>query len=158
MTAHDFVMSNMKKNESFGVEGYLLAKTMTNFDKALATKIHAGKKRTFVDDAVKSKKHVPDANYNVSIDWTKDKKANFNKDFRHTIPTDIERKAKKDTKPEPLTYKPEHRLVEPKIKGAFNLKGKRDDTSFLAEPMMKGHSSPKYHDKKHHLVEKRITA
>ena len=91
MTARDFVMSSMKKNESFGVDGYLLAKTMTNFDKPLAARIHAGKKKTFVDDAVKVKKHVPDANYNVSIDWTKDKKSNLCKDFRHTIPTDIER-------------------------------------------------------------------
>lgn len=55
------------------------------------------------------------------------------------------------------TYSPRHRLVEPTVKGAFNFKGKRDDTSFLAEPVFKGHSSPKFHDKNHALVEKRVT-
>ena len=91
MTARDFVMSNMGKKEAFGVEGYHLAKTMTNFDKGLTTQIHPGKKYTFVDDAVKSKKFVPDAKYNVSIDWAKDRRANFSKDMRHTIPSDIAR-------------------------------------------------------------------
>ena len=116
-----------------------------------------GKKKTFVDDAIKFKRHVPAANYNVSFDWTVDKHNNFSKDKRHTLATDIERLAKKDLKPEPHTYSPRHRLVEATVKGAFNFKGKRDDTSFLAEPVFRGHTSPKFHDKKHSLVEKRVT-
>ena len=92
MTARDFVMATLKKdNDQFGVDGYLLAKTMTKFDKPLVTRIHNGKKKTFVDMEVKAKKHVPDAHYNVSIDWTANKKSNFNRDMRHTIPTDIAR-------------------------------------------------------------------
>ena len=61
-------------------------------------------------------------------------------------------------KPEPATYKVEHKHVTPRIKGAFNLKGKRDDTSFLAEPMFVGSNSPRFYEKKHGLTEKRITA
>ena len=130
---------------------------MTRFDHPLVTKIHSGKKKTFIDDEVKVRKHVPDAKYNVSIDWSSDKRPNFNKDMRHTLATDIERKAKRESRPEPQTYSPRHKLVEPGLQGAFNFKGKRDDTSFLADPTYRGHISPRFHDKKHDLVEKRTT-
>lgn len=73
------------------MEGYELNRTTTKFDGPLVTKIHAGKKKTFVDDAIKFKKHVPDANYNISFDWIAAKHPNFNKDKRHTLATDIER-------------------------------------------------------------------
>lgn len=125
MNARDFALQSMRKAESVGVEGYFLAKTITNFDKPLAAKIHAGKKKTFIDEAVTGKKHVPDANYNVLIDWTSSKKSNFARDMRHTLATDIERHAKRTTKPEPSTYSPKHALVEPRMTGAFNLKSNR---------------------------------
>ena len=131
---------------------------MTNFDKPLSTRIHPGKKKTFVDDEVKRKSIVPDAKYNLSYDWAKNKTPNFNKEFRGTIATDIEKSAKKHTRPEAATYKIQDRLVHPRVKGAFNLKGNRDDTSFLAEPMVSGHNSPRFYEKSHSLVEKRITA
>ena len=69
MTAREFVMQTVKKEDSFGVEGYFLAKTLTSFDKPLVTKIHAGKKKTFVDDEVKLKSHVPGAKYEVQPIW-----------------------------------------------------------------------------------------
>lgn len=132
MTARDFVMSSMKKDSNFGVQGYNLAKTLTCFDGPLVTKIHSGKKKTFVDDAVKEKLFVPDAKYNVTIDWAKNKKSDFAKGKRHTLATDAENFAKKFTKPEPSTYKINEKHVVPKVVGAFNLKGKLEDTSFLA--------------------------
>ena len=102
--------------------------------------------------------HVPAAYYNIMTDWA-DKKANpFNKDKRHTLATDIEKQAKKEPKPEVHTYSPRHHLVEAKVLGAFNLKGKRADTSFLAEPVYAGCNSPKYHDKKHTQTESRVTS
>ena len=55
MTTREFVITNMKQNEEFGVEGYFLAKTLTNFDKSLYTKMHPGKKKTFIDDVLKVK-------------------------------------------------------------------------------------------------------
>jgi hypothetical protein len=159
MTAKDFVRSTLRKNESFGIEGYHLAKTLTNFDGPLVTRIHAGKKKTYIDDYVKEKRHVPDSKYNITTDWAAGpKKANFNKDMRHTLATDIERLAKKVMRPEPSTYKPSHRLTEPSVLGAFNMKGNRDDTSFLAQLMFKGATSPRFHDKKHDLTEKRISS
>ena len=157
MTSREYVISQLQKNQDYGVEGYELKRTLTKFDGPLVTKIHAGKKKTFVDDAIRFKKHVPDANYNVQYDWIAEKHPNFNKDKRHTIATDIQRKAERDSKPEPHTYSPRHQLVEPSLKGAFNFKGKRGDTSFLAEPVFRGHTSPKYHEKNHSLVEKRST-
>ena len=42
MTARDFVMQSMKKDNEFGVDGYNLATTMTNFDKPICTKLVSG--------------------------------------------------------------------------------------------------------------------
>jgi len=130
---------------------------MTPFDKPFSTKIHPGKKKTFIDECIKTKSFVPSANYSIpGYDWALNKKSDFNKDFRHTLATDIERKAKKELKPEPSTYNPCHRPVENKVLGAFNFKGKREDTSFLAEPALKGHESPRFHDVKHLVTEKKV--
>ncbi len=71
--------------------------------------------------------------------------------------TEAERLTKKFTIPEPPTYNIKHNLVEPKSKGAYNLKSSREDTSFLATPMFNGSNSPRFHDKNHKLVEKRVT-
>ena len=129
-------MQSMKKDNEFGVDGYNLATTMTNFDKPICTKLVSGQKKTFVDDAVKAKRHVPDAKYDVSLNWVApNKRSNFCKDKRHTIATDIERVTKRETRPNQHTYSPSHKLVEPKVLASLNMKGKRDDTSFLAQPM-----------------------
>ena len=159
MTAREYVLTTMKKNDTMGgIQGYTMTKPFTKFDKPLDVLIHAGKKKTFVDDEVKMKSFVPEAKYNVSIDWTKNKRSNFSKDMRHTLATDIERKAKRDHKPEPTTYSPKHALVEPKVKAALNLKAKKDDSSFLADSMFKGSSSPRFYQNNHSLVEKRVTS
>ena len=81
---------------------------------------------------------MPPANYNIAYDWTIRSKSNFSKDKRHTIATDIEKYTKREARPEPPTYSPRHTPVEKRVVGAFNLKGKRDDTSFLAEPVLAG--------------------
>ena len=107
MTAREFVMQNVKKEDSFGVEGYFLAKTLTSFDKPLVTKIHSGKKKTFVDDEVKLHNFVPGAKYEVMPTWNQPRqKSNLCKDKRHTIATDIERECKRETRPEAPTYSP----------------------------------------------------
>ena len=134
-----------------------MAKTLTNFDQPLVARIHAGQKKTFVDHEVRLRRDVPGAKYEVLPPWNPpEKKSNLCKDRRHTIATDIEDVSKRETRPEPQTYSPRHQLVEPKVKAVLNLKGKRDDTSFLAEPMLAGQRSPKFYDKKHALVEKRL--
>ena len=95
MTAREYVLTAMQKNEGAlaGVPGYHMTKPFTKFDGPLVTRIHPGTKKTFIDYEVKRKNSVPDAKYNVSYDWTAHKKANFSLDKRHTLATDIERKA-----------------------------------------------------------------
>ena len=122
MTAREYVFSGMKKYENnTGVDGYRMTKPFTNFDGPLVKKIHAGKNETYIDLVVKAKSIVPEAKYDISYDWMMNKRSNFSKDKRHTLATDIERKAKKDLKPEPGTYSPRHKLVDPTLKGCFNL-------------------------------------
>lgn len=159
MTVREFVLSSMKKSDSplGGIQGYTMMKPVTKLDKPLDVMIRPGKKKTFVDDEVKLKSFVPEAKYNVSIDWTRNTRSNFNKDRRHTLASDIERKAQRVPIPEPTTYSLNHRLVEPKVTGALNLKAKKTDTSFLADPIFKGSNSPRFYEPKHSLVEKRVT-
>ena len=100
----------------------------------MVAKIHAGTKKTFVDYEIKSKKHVPDANYNVRTSLeNKRQRSNWCKDMRHTLATDCEKLSKKLNFPEPSTYKPTHKATEPRVVGAFNLKGARADHSFVAD-------------------------
>ena len=158
ITAREYVLTAMKKNETLGgVQGYNMTKPTTNFDRPLFTKIHAGTKKTFIDQEVKLKNAVPDAKYDVSYDWTRNKKSDFSIDKRHTLATDIQRQAERDTKPEPPTYSPKHKLVERTLPGAFNFKSDRTETGFLADPICAGQKSPRFYDKKHSLVEKRVT-
>ena len=105
---------------------------------------------------MRAKSIVPEAKYNVSYDWSSNNRSNFSKATRHTMATDIERKAKRDLKPDPSTYSPTHKGVEPILKGAFNLQADRTDTGFLAEPLYAGQKSPRFYDKRHSLVEKRV--
>lgn len=67
-----------------------MPKPFTKFDQPLETKIHAGKKKTYIDYEIKMKSVVPDAKYDLTIDWTQNKRSNFAKDMRHTMATDAE--------------------------------------------------------------------
>ena len=58
-------------------------------------------------------------------------------------------------KPDPSSYKISHKVTEKKPIGAFNLKGLRDHTSFLADPQFKGSISPRFHNVNHKHVHKR---
>ena len=139
MTAREYVLTAMQKNDAIGgVPGYNMTKPFTRFDQPLVTRIHKGTKKTFIDHEVKLKNAVPDAKYDVSIDWTRHKKSNFSMDKRHTLATDIERKAKRETKPEPPSYSPTHKLVERSLPGAFNFQANRTETGFLADPIFAG--------------------
>ena len=107
-----------------GVKGYTLRKTL-EMDKPRASVILPYKKTTFVDEAVKMKKFVPCAHYDV-IPNMKDKntRSGLPKGPRSTIATDAERLARKSPQPECGTYKPNFTPTEKRILGCFNLKGK----------------------------------
>ena len=47
--------------------------------------------------------------------------------------------------------------MERTLPGAFNFKADRTETGFLADPIFTGQKSPRFYDKKHSLVEKRVT-
>ena len=134
MTAKDFVMTSMNKNSTFGIQGYELVRTRTNFDKdGISRRINPGdnipnSKKTFVDDITRITSLVPGSKYKISYDWSgrgidgsNTLRPDFSKEFRHTMATDIERKAEKDQFAEPCTYSPRHKLVQKSLKGCYVL-------------------------------------
>ena len=137
MTAREFAVANLRDSDGLGVQGYTVRRTL-EVEKARAAVMFPYKKHTFVDDAIKDKKWVPDAKYDV-IPSMKDKntRSGMCKDKRHTIASDIERWAKKIKMPDQGAYKPSFSLTEKRKLGCFKFKGSLDDTSFLAEPMFK---------------------
>ena len=93
-----------------------------------------GPKKTFVDEAIKAKKHVPANNYNVSGDLAKNnKKSGLCKSPRHTVAGEIEHKAKRTNSPSPDAYAPIEKHVTRRVLGAFNLKGALEHTSFISD-------------------------
>ena len=68
------------------MEGYYLPDTVL-VDKPLHSKIFPGKKFTYIDEAVKAKKHVPSANYEIMGNMIiKGHKSNLEKCVRMTMP------------------------------------------------------------------------
>jgi hypothetical protein len=135
MSVRDYVVTSMgpKADKDFGVNGYAIPKPWP-LEAPLSTIIHSGQKKTFVDYEIKSKQFVPDAKYDVRGNLAdKRAKSDWNKDKRHTLATDVERINKKLNFPEPSSYKPAHKYTEPRVVGAFNLKGKREDSSFISD-------------------------
>ena len=63
MTAREYATANLRLDE-MGVKGYTLRKTL-EMDKPRASVILPYKKTTFIDEAIRDKKFVPDAHYDV---------------------------------------------------------------------------------------------
>ena len=126
MTVKEFVQSSLKQKEEFGIAGYNLVKT-TALDKPYKAIVLGAPKKTFVDFEVKRKSFVPDAKYEVRTEMEDKKhKSDWAKFDRVLIATDIQNLAKKESRPDPGTYKLGHKYTEKKALGAFNLKGTRD--------------------------------
>ncbi len=84
----------------------------TELDKPLLSKIFPGKKKTFIDDAVKEKAHVPPAKYEIYSDIINVKrKSNLDKGPRNTLADEIVKYNKKNAFPAPVAYSPNHSLV-----------------------------------------------
>ena len=72
---------------------------------------------------------MPGAKYKIAYNWDgrgpdgdKVLRPDFSKEFRHTMATEIERKAEKDNiTAEPCTYSPRHKLVQKSLKGCYYL-------------------------------------
>ena len=60
--------------------------------------------------------------------------------------------------PGPGAHSLNERLVKRRILGAFNIKSERDDTSYIGEAQYFGANSPKFHNPKFDITEKKIIA
>jgi hypothetical protein len=108
---------------------------------------------------VKLKKHVPDTFYNVVGNMAStNTKSNLTKSPRTLLSDEIARWNKLNLIPGPGAHTLNEKLVKPRILGAFNLKSQRDDTSYLGEAQYFGANSPKFHNPKYDITEKKIIA
>jgi hypothetical protein len=146
------------KKSSFGVEGYYL-RTTCELDKPLSMRWKPGKRPNFLDEAVKLKKHMPDTFYNVEGNMAvQNTKSNLSKSPRTLLSDEIARWNKLNMIPGPGAHSLNERLVKRRILGAFNLKSERDDTSYIGEAQYFGANSPKFHNPKFDITEKKIIA
>ena len=100
MTAREYALANLKEADGIGIRGYSCRKTL-ELNKPRVSAILPYKKTTFIDEAIRSKKHVPPSNYDV-IPNLRDKntKSAMPKSFRHTIASDCEKFAKRNPRPD----------------------------------------------------------
>ena len=127
MNAREFATASLRGGdlEGMGVKGYTLRKTL-EMDKPRVSVIMPYKKPTFLDEAIKAKKHVPEANYNVIPDMRdKNVRSGLPKGRRSLISDDIMASARRSPQPDQGSYKPNFTLTEKRKIGAFNLKGSR---------------------------------
>jgi hypothetical protein len=116
-----------KKMSQVGIPGYDMKLWHHDIDKPIVFGIHKEiKPRHYLDDLLKSKKHVPDAKYQIAKDFIFKQNMLHGKSPRITLPVEIEKREKKYRLPEPATYKPNHRLVEGKLLGCFGFKSGRN--------------------------------
>jgi len=81
----------------------------TELDKPLVARIWPGKKKTFLDDAVKEKEHVPPAKYDIPSDLVNvRRRSNLDKGPRLTLADEIANYNKKNAFPAPVAYSPNH--------------------------------------------------
>ena len=89
MSIDDYVQFGLKGSTDFGIQGYKVAYTC-ELDKPQIKKIHPGKRTTYLDDAMKSKKFVPPAKYEIMGDLVDKKhKSKIDKAKRKTMADEI---------------------------------------------------------------------
>ena len=125
LTVKDYVQTVNGSSAEFGIQGYYLQKTNA-FDKTLNSRIWPGKKETYIDEAIKAKRGIPAANYNVMGDMIiKGHKSNLDKGERKTLPVEIALQAKKNNFPAPHHYNPNHKHTEKVSGSCLEYKGER---------------------------------
>lgn len=84
---------NRRAHPPFGIEGYQLTKTDVYTNRPLTTKFTKFKVPGFVDQAIKAKKWMPPADYDVAKDWAKSAKTSprgaFLKSPRKTFTVEV---------------------------------------------------------------------
>ena len=109
VSVNDVVKSlNRRAHPPFGIEGYYITKTDVYTSRPLTTKFTKFKLPSYIDDAVKAKKWMPPADYNVTLDWAKSAKNSprgaFLKNPRKTFTVEVADEHKKRAFPGPAEY------------------------------------------------------
>ena len=127
MNAREFATASLQRGnlEGMGIQGYTIRKTC-EMDKPRISVIMPYKKPTFLDEAIKLKRFVPDANYEVVKDMKdKNERSALPKGQRVLMSDEIAKSARRSPQPESCSYKPLYTLTEKRKLGAFNLKENR---------------------------------
>ena len=114
MTAREFATSSLKgaEIENMGVQGYTVRKTV-EMDKPRITVFKPSKKSTFLDEVIRMKRHVPDADYEVTSDIKeKDTRSGLPKGQRSLLSDEIANQARRSPQPDFGTYKPLYSITE----------------------------------------------
>ena len=102
---------------------------------------------------------MPDTFYKVEGNLaSENKKGNLSKSPRTLLSDEIARWNKLNLIPGPGAHTLNEKHTRPRILGAFNLKGERDDTSYIGEAQYFGANSPKFHNAKFDLTEEKVRA
>ena len=85
------VNARKHKNLDWGIEGYDFPKFNPHTNKPRIVTIHEGKKKTFIDEVVKTKNFIPPADYNIMGSLVNPKRfSSMPKGRRITMPMAIE--------------------------------------------------------------------
>ena len=144
----------MAQSQDLGIQGYFITK-INPLDKPKTRAIKSGKRTTYLDDAVRDKRDVPNKFYNTMNDLN-DKKhsSNLCKAKRTSLMDEIAKHKKKY--PAPNRYNPSFEVVKAKHSACLGFRGMR--VSFLADAQRRGEDLPEFHTAKHELTEKRAVA
>lgn len=118
-----------------------------------------GKRPNFIEEHVKSRKHVPNLYYNTMGNLCHPKQTDrkyFGSSPRSLLSDEIIAYEKKNRFPGPGNHQPSFKEVEPHIKGALKQSEDRIETSFLGDSMYMGAVSPAYRSLSYKDVDPKI--
>jgi hypothetical protein len=123
-------MMQLRKGSGFNYE---MRKT-SEFDKPESYTWKAYKLPNFLEQEIRTKKHVPNVYYNVEGDMVQARhKSGLCRSPRLLVSDEMLNYNKKHGFPGPGAHNPTDNPVRPRILGAFNFKGERDDSSYIGE-------------------------
>lgn len=156
MSVKEYVQFGSRKggSEEFGIFGYTITK-INPLDKPQIKNIKNNKRKTYLDDAVKEKRDVPNKFYNTMRNLVdKQHKSNLCKAPRTSVWDEIAKCFKKN--PAPGAHKPSFNLVHRNHSACLSYKS--DRVAFCADAQWRGENMPEFHSKKHELTERRCAA
>uniref|UniRef100_A0A7S3FZ33 Uncharacterized protein n=1 Tax=Strombidium rassoulzadegani TaxID=1082188 RepID=A0A7S3FZ33_9SPIT len=153
LSVSETVKLGSKKHSQLGIEGYELKKWHQDINKPIVYKIHPEQKpKHFLDDVLRQKKDVPPPNtYNINRELSIKQNMMHAKSPRVTMVGEIQKTQKKNSFPEPASYKLSTTLIDRRPKGCFNFKSDRN--GYIEECYLIGKNSPLVFDKQYSQVD-----